>query len=127
MRNGSGRATMERSGRLEQGTLPRRDLYAGKGYLPITLLQLGRGSRHGCEFCAVNTYFGHRCFTRPVGEVVAEIQAQPRRDLFFVDDNLIADPQAAKELLRALIPLRIRWVSRPASSKQATRDDAAVR
>ncbi|MDZ4166118.1 MAG: methylase, partial [Coriobacteriia bacterium] len=32
-------------------------------------------------------------------------------DLFFVDDNLVADPEAAKELMRALVPLKVRWVS----------------
>jgi radical SAM superfamily enzyme YgiQ (UPF0313 family) len=95
----------------QPGVLPRRDLFAGKGYLPLTLLQFGRGCRFHCEFCAVGAYFEHHQYTRPVGEVVAEIRSQPRRNLFFVDDNLIADPEAAKELLRALIPLRIRWVS----------------
>jgi radical SAM superfamily enzyme YgiQ (UPF0313 family) len=48
---------------------------------------------------------------RDVEEVVAEIQSQPRRDLFFVDDNLIADHEAAKTLFRALAPLHVRWVS----------------
>jgi radical SAM superfamily enzyme YgiQ (UPF0313 family) len=93
------------------GSLPRRDLYAGKGYLPVALLQFGRGCRYRCEYCAVGTYFSHHQYTRPVDEVVEEIKAQPRRDLFFVDDNLVADPEAAKDLLRALIPLRVRWVS----------------
>jgi radical SAM superfamily enzyme YgiQ (UPF0313 family) len=93
------------------GVLPRRDLFAGKGYLPITLLQFGRGCRYRCEFCAVGAYFDHHVTTRPVAEVVAEIRAQRRRTLFFVDDNLVADPDAAKDLLRALIPLRVRWVS----------------
>jgi radical SAM superfamily enzyme YgiQ (UPF0313 family) len=55
-----------------------------------------------------------------VEKVVAEILAQPRRDLFFVDDNFIANPQAAKELLRALIPLRVHWVSQ--ASIDQTRD-----
>ncbi|HEY5982179.1 MAG TPA: radical SAM protein, partial [Anaerolineales bacterium] len=80
----------------------------------------GRGCHHRCEFCAVGEYFGHRQCTRPVEEVVAEINAQARRDLFFVDDNFIADPEAAKELLRALIPLKIRWVSQ--ASIEQTRD-----
>jgi radical SAM superfamily enzyme YgiQ (UPF0313 family) len=95
----------------QAGTGPRRSLFAGKGYLPITLLQFGRGCRYRCEFCAVGAYFDHHQYSRPVDEVVAEIQSQPRRDLFFVDDNLIADPEAAKRLLRALVPLRVRWVS----------------
>ena len=64
-----------------------------------------------CEYCAVGAYFDHRHHVRPIDEVVAEIQSQERRDLFFVDDNLIADHAAAKALFRALIPLRVRWVS----------------
>jgi radical SAM superfamily enzyme YgiQ (UPF0313 family) len=95
----------------QPGVMPRRDLYAGKGYLPISLIQFGRGCRHHCEFCAVGQYFDHHQCSRPVDEVVAEIRAQPRRDLFFVDDNLISDPEAAKALLRLLIPLKVRWVS----------------
>ena len=93
------------------GIRPRRDLYAGKGYLPLSLLQFGRGCRFRCEFCAVTTYFAHEHRTRPPDEVVAEIAADRLRNLFFVDDNLIADIPAAKALLRALIPLRVRWVS----------------
>jgi radical SAM superfamily enzyme YgiQ (UPF0313 family) len=59
----------------------------------------------------VGAYFRHRQHTRPVDEVVAEIRSQKRSTLFFVDDNLIADHAAAKALFRALIPLRVRWVS----------------
>ncbi len=95
----------------QQGALPRRDLYAGKGYLPISLLQFGRGCINRCEYCAVTEYFGHRQYARPAADVVAEIREQSLRSLFFVDDNLVADPDAAKELMRALVPLGIRWVS----------------
>lgn len=99
---------------------PRRDLYVGKKYLPVSLLQFGRGCRFRCEFCAVSKYFGHCHYTRPIAEVVAEIAAQSRRDLFFVDDNFISNPAAAKQLLRALIPLNVRWVSQ--ASVDHTRD-----
>jgi radical SAM superfamily enzyme YgiQ (UPF0313 family) len=95
----------------QPGVTPRRELYSGKGYLPVSLLQFGRGCRHHCEFCAVGEYFGHRHYARPVPEVVAEIGEAGRRDLFFVDDNLVANPEAAKELMRALVPLKVRWVS----------------
>jgi radical SAM superfamily enzyme YgiQ (UPF0313 family) len=95
----------------QQGTQARRDIYEGKGYLPVSLLQFGRGCRFRCEYCAVGAYFDHHHHVRPIEEVVAEIRAQKRRDLFFVDDNLIADHEAAKALLEALIPLNVRWVS----------------
>jgi radical SAM superfamily enzyme YgiQ (UPF0313 family) len=109
----------------QPGVIPRRDLYEGKKYLPVSLLQFGRGCRHQCEFCAVSAYFGHRQVTRPVAEVVAEITALPRRNLFFVDDNLVADPEAAKELFRALVPLKVRWVSQV--SIDHTRDPELMR
>jgi radical SAM superfamily enzyme YgiQ (UPF0313 family) len=95
----------------QPGIIPRRDLFEGKGYLPLTLIQFGRGCRFRCEYCAVGAYFEHQQHVRPVEEVCAEIQAQRRRELFFVDDNIGADPEAAKRLLRALVPLHVRWVS----------------
>lgn len=93
------------------GLMPRRDLYHPGAYLPLSLMQFGRGCRFSCEFCAVGAYFRHHHYDRPVAEVVAEIRAQPRKNIFFVDDNIIADHARAKELLRALEPLGIRWVS----------------
>jgi len=112
-------------GTPQPGVRPRRDLYRGKGYLPISLIQFGRGCPHGCAFCAVGAYFAHRHHARPVDEVVAEIAASGRRDFFFVDDNLVADPDAAKELLRALAPLGIRWVSQ--ASLDHTHDPEMLR
>jgi radical SAM superfamily enzyme YgiQ (UPF0313 family) len=100
-----------RAGTPQPGTLTRRDIFAGKGYLPITLLQFSRGCRFACDFCAVSRYFAHTQFCRCVEEVIAEIEAQPRKVLFFVDDNMLADHAAARALFRALIPLRVRWVS----------------
>ena len=67
---------------------PRRDLYAGKGYLPITLMQFSRGCRFACSFCAVSQYFGKKHYLRRIDEVVAEIESQPRHFIFFVDDNI---------------------------------------
>lgn len=90
---------------------PRRDIFKGKNYLPITLVQFGRGCRYACNFCAVSVFFNQTHCVRPVDEVIAEIEHQERKLIFFVDDNIVADREAAKQLFRALIPLRIRWVS----------------
>lgn len=95
----------------QTGIMTRRDLFQGKGYLPITLMQYSRGCPHHCHFCASSSYFGARHAVRDVSEVVEEIKSQPRKLIFFVDDNLVADFEAAKELFRALIPLKIKWVS----------------
>ena len=95
----------------QPGTLTRRDLFRGKRYLPLSLVQFSRGCRFACEFCAVSAYFDQRHHCRAVDETVREIEAQERPHVFFVDDNLLANPPAAKQLFRALIPLRIHWVS----------------
>lgn len=43
--------------------------------------------------------------------MIGEIESQDRKMLFFVDDNIVANPDAAKTLFRELIPLKIKWVS----------------
>lgn len=91
--------------------ITRRDIFEGKGYLPITLLQFSRGCSHRCSFCASSVYFKARHFCRPVEDVIREIKAQKRKLLFFVDDNIVCNHEKAKELFRALIPLKIHWVS----------------
>lgn len=96
----------------QPGTPTRRDIFQGKGYLPITLMQFSRGCRFACNFCAVSTFFDKTQYTRAAQEVVQEIQGLPRKQIiFFVDDNILSNFQAAKELFRALIPLKIHWVS----------------
>ncbi len=93
------------------GVQPRRDLFAGKGYLPITLMQFGRGCRFACDFCAISVFFGRQQYVRRSRDILDEIEAQDRKLIFFVDDNFLSDHQAAKRFLRALIPMRVRWVS----------------
>lgn len=95
----------------QKGVITRRDIFQGKGYLPITLLQFSRGCKYSCNYCASSVYFQKHHFFREVADVIAEIKSQKRKDLFFVDDNIVADKEQAKELFRALIPLKIRWVS----------------
>ncbi len=84
-------------------------VFNGKNYLPITLSQFGRGCPNSCEYCATGLIYQRRHGHRPVARVVAELADQKRRTVFFVDDNIIADIAAAKELFRALVPLGIRW------------------
>lgn len=95
----------------QRGIFPRRDLFKGKGYLPITLLQFSRGCPNNCHYCASSVYFERHQYCRDVSDVVAEIKSQKRKLLFFVDDNITADKEKAKELFRALIPLKVKWVS----------------
>jgi radical SAM superfamily enzyme YgiQ (UPF0313 family) len=89
---------------------PRRDLYKTNFYLPLMLLQFSRGCPYSCGFCAISACFKQKHITRNVRDVVNEIERDGRKLLFFVDDNITANPSAAKELFKALIPLKIKWM-----------------
>jgi radical SAM superfamily enzyme YgiQ (UPF0313 family) len=95
------------------GLKPDRSIFRGKRYLPIGLIEGGRGCHFSCDFCAIQTMFNQTHHRRPLDEVLREVQeVWPHKKLiFFVDDNLISNTKEAKEFLRALIPLKIRWVS----------------
>jgi radical SAM superfamily enzyme YgiQ (UPF0313 family) len=91
--------------------LPRRDLLAPNRYLFTGTVSTTRGCPFACSFCSVTAFFGHTYRSRPIDEVMAEIDTLKRnRFLFFTDDNIVASPRYAKELFRALVPCRKRWV-----------------
>jgi len=102
------------------GTLPRRDLFRGKGYLPLSLMQYSRGCKFACKFCAVTQYFDKKHYLRRIDEVLKEIETLDRKFIFFVDDNIASNKPALKELCHALIPARVQWVSQ--ASLDVTRD-----
>jgi radical SAM superfamily enzyme YgiQ (UPF0313 family) len=95
--------------RPQSGMPVRRDIFRGKGYLPLPLVQFGRGCRYSCAFCACSAFFSATYRHRDVGEVVREIEEIGSRNILFSDDNIAAEPAAAEELFRALRALRIRW------------------
>lgn len=107
------------------GVMPRRDLYKGKGYLPMSLMQFTRGCRFACKFCAVSQYFDKKHYLRRIDEVVKEVEQQERKFLFFIDDNIASNQHALTELCHALIPLNIHWISQ--ASLDVTRNRELMR
>lgn len=83
---------------------PRRDLYPLRGYRYRSTLQTSQGCLKRCFYCPTPP-FRHR----PIEEVVEEVKGLGR-GLFFVDDNLAASLQRARQLFTALIPLRRQWL-----------------
>ena len=97
-----------------RGLKPNRTIFQGKRYLPIGLVEAGRGCHFTCDFCAVQTVFDQTQTRRPTDEIIAELElmkTQRKKLIFFVDDNITSNMSQAKEFFRALIPLKIRWVS----------------
>ncbi len=97
-----------------RGLRPRRDIFRSKRYLPIGLVEAGRGCHFKCDFCAIQTVFDRTRSRRPVDDIIAELKTlrgQGKRFFFFVDDNITSNMAQAKALYEALIPLKLRWVS----------------
>ncbi len=123
-----------RHGRLEKfyrqtsrpslaGVKPDRSIFRGKRYLPIGLIEAGRGCHFKCDFCAVQTVFNASQSRRPIDAIIEEIARlkNQRKLFFFVDDNITSNMEQAKQFFRALIPLQVRWVSQ--SSINAAHDE----
>jgi radical SAM superfamily enzyme YgiQ (UPF0313 family) len=77
--------------------------------LPFLAVETSRGCPHLCSFCSIRLYFGQQVRFRPVADVVDEVKRLGSPYYIFSDDNLMADPERARELFTALKPLRIRW------------------
>ncbi|MEA2164431.1 MAG: hypothetical protein QOK37_2558 [Thermoanaerobaculia bacterium] len=90
-----------------------RRLFRGKRYLPIGLVETGRGCHFPCEFCAIQTFFSRTYRTRPVEDVIAELSVlkAEKNVFFFVDDNFASDLKSGKPLLAELAKLNIRWIT----------------
>jgi radical SAM superfamily enzyme YgiQ (UPF0313 family) len=103
-----------------------RGLFRGKNYLPIRLIETGRGCRFPCDFCAIQTFFKRRARHRPIDAIVADLIAlkDDARLFFFVDDNFAADIAFAHDLAEAIAPLGIRWVTQ--MSINAAHDEALL-
>jgi radical SAM superfamily enzyme YgiQ (UPF0313 family) len=89
---------------------PRRELLQVERYLTTNVVQTARGCPNACAFCTVSTVSGRRYRFRPVPEVVEEVRSLPGGWVGFVDDNITGNPQRAKQLFEALIPLKRRWI-----------------
>ena len=95
------------------GLRPNRTIFQGKRYLPIGLVEAGRGCHFRCDFCAVQTVFQHTQTRRPADDILEEIARLrgEKRIFFFVDDNITSNMAEAKDFFRELARLKVHWVS----------------
>lgn len=87
---------------------PRWDLLRKSGYMMPYVVQLTRGCMHSCDFCTVPAVW-KRFQRRPVGDIIRDIKKVPGRRFGISDVSPFDDIQYAKELLKAMIPLKKRW------------------
>jgi radical SAM superfamily enzyme YgiQ (UPF0313 family) len=93
--------------------LPDRSIYAGKmkKYLPISLVEIGRGCRRRCEFCSIAAYYGGRYWHRRIEDIVSEIKICRHKLFFLVDDSIFSDREFANGLFLEIAKLKITWTT----------------
>ncbi len=96
--------------------LPRRDLIKIPVILNLQPIVSSRGCPYCCDFCSVWKFFGRKVRHVSIERVVEDIKGANTRNFMFLDDNIIGDRMYAKALLKALIPLKIRWVGQASIS-----------
>lgn len=105
--------------RFDYTTLPlfRPDLFRRSRFYRMYFhwpVLASRGCPHPCEYCSVQTYYERTFRSRPVEEVIEDlktIKALGGKRVLILDDNPIGNVKYAKELFRAMIPLKMEWAS----------------
>ena len=95
---------------------PRREILPKRGYFPIDVVQVSRGCPFRCEFCSVRKFFGDTYRLRPIPHIIEEIKSLRHHLIMFNDDNIIGNLSYSKDLLKALIPLKKKWIGQASLS-----------
>lgn len=86
-----------------------RSIFHNKKYLPLNLVQLGRGCRYNCEFCSVNSFYQGKQKVREVNEVLKEISSLDNKRIVIVDDNVYHDKENFRNFLKGMCKLNKQW------------------
>ncbi len=80
-----------------------------KSKFHIIPIMTTRGCPYDCEFCCVTDLYGKKIRHIPIENVVRDIKSSGAKNFLFLDDNIIGHKRYAKELFRAIKPLKIKW------------------
>lgn len=88
---------------------PDKSIFNGKPYLPVSLVETGRGCIHHCEFCSISKFYCARYYARSHDLIIDDLKRSKHKYTFLVDDNLVADRKNALRLFEEITPLKKKW------------------
>ncbi len=90
--------------------LPKQLLHKSQ-YITMNATYATLGCSNRCTFCTVSAVYKQKRYHRLIEDVVTELTAFKETFVLFVDDNLTQDRDYCIALLKAIAPLKKRWVS----------------
>ena len=102
-----------------------RKLYNYRGVQMVDLVHASRGCKYNCFPCCTPFLGGRKFRARAIDSVIQELEQIDNNRIFFVDNSLAQDDKWEKELFRALIPLKKKWISHPIKDDDEILDLAA--
>jgi radical SAM superfamily enzyme YgiQ (UPF0313 family) len=90
--------------------MPDYSIFKGKKYAPVGIVETGRGCFFDCQICCISSYYNRKYYPRPIADIVKEIKQLGYKYYFLHDDNIVASPNFALELFKAIEPLKIKWI-----------------
>lgn len=91
--------------------LPDRSVLNGKSFYNFDAVETSRGCSNSCDYCSVPVMNNGRFNQFSIDSVIEDIQSTHGKYLFFVDDNLIGNPNRAKQLFQKMRGLGKKWLS----------------
>ncbi len=103
---------------------PDRSAIKWKKYILPNTLEATRGCYNKCSFCVIPQFNHANLYKRPIEAVIREIGNMPSRNVVFLDSSPTEDIAYSKALMKAMIPLKIRWSG--CATTKILRDDEWV-
>lgn len=88
---------------------PNREIFGSRDYFKVSCVETGRGCPSSCNFCSIAAATKSKYRTREIGSLVTEIATLKNKNVFFVEDNFVGNMRHAKEFLREIASLKVRW------------------
>ena len=99
---------------LKDLPVPKYSVLTEKPIGDMLPVQAGRGCNHTCSFCSITCIYQGRYLSRPVDEVIRDIQEVKDHGFhkfYLIDDNIVSSPKYLETLCREIEPLKMTWAT----------------
>jgi radical SAM superfamily enzyme YgiQ (UPF0313 family) len=89
---------------------PKWELLDTSNYLYTNVVCASRSCPFACEFCYNSCdYIHHQYRNRPLAHVLDEIRSLKTKQVMFIDDNFIGNPEWTRAFIEAIMPMKLTW------------------